>query len=171
LTLGAEYGAHGLPRRAFHGPINAVLARPFTLVAPAQAVAPRLWTYVASVRARFFASAPFQEAKAAALPPTSLVLYGSPTSNPLVAAVLAQAGWRVEAERVVVGEHVFEGPGLVLIACRPHPDDPAEGVLVYTSARDDDLVDVNGVFHGPTDWVVARRLGRGKHEVLGQGSF
>lgn len=42
---------------------------------------------------------------------------------------------------------------------------------MYTAARDEDLVGVNSVFHGPTDWVVAKRMIDGKFETIAKGNF
>jgi hypothetical protein len=87
-----------------------------------------------------------------------------------LAALLSQGGWTVDASGITVAGKRFDGAGLVLIACRPNPRDPNLGVLLYTAARDDDLVEVNSVFHGPTDWVVARREG-GRFTTVGQGEL
>jgi hypothetical protein len=172
--LARQYAANGLPRRPFRGPINAVLTRDVTLVAPSSDVAPSLSAYVSQVRRRFFPTAPLEEVKTGATPslkPTGLVLYGSPTSNPLIGKIMEASGWRVSSDEVAVGGQVFRGKHLILIACRAQSDDPTRGVVVYTAANDDDLLKVNRVFHGPTDWVVARRLASGEFEVVATGDF
>ncbi len=137
-ALAQTYEASGVPRPPFRGPINAVLSEGITMVAPSLTVAPQLSAYVSRVRARFFASAPFEEvtpSSSSALGGTGLVLYGSPASNPVIGKIVQASGWKVSSEEIVVGGQGFKGKGLVLIACRAHLDDPTRGVLVYTSVR------------------------------------
>jgi hypothetical protein len=172
-ALAARYAASGLPRPTFHGPINAVLRGPgeLVLVAPGEVESPALARYVASIRKQFFAKDSFREVRAFAsqdFEKKRLVAYGSPASNPIVAALVRRGGWTVDASGISLGGKKFEGRGLVLIACLPNPTDPGLGVLVYTADRDEDLVGVNSVFHGPTDWVVARRT-FGKLTIVAQG--
>jgi hypothetical protein len=88
-----------------------------------------------------------------------------------VAALLADSRWSVEPGAISVAGRRFEGAHLVLIATRPHPADRTSAALVYTAASDEDLVGVNGTFHGPTDWVVARKIGDQKFEIEAQGDF
>jgi hypothetical protein len=44
-------------------------------------------------------------------------------------------------------------------------------VGVYAAASLELLDGINGVFHGPTDWVVARRGPGGKFEAVARGDF
>src|SRR5262249_1421546 len=65
----------------------------------------------------------------------------------------------------VDGRH-FTGSHLRVIAAVRNPADPSRAALLYTAAHLPDLVDINGVFHGPTEWVVAD--GR---QTLASGAF
>jgi hypothetical protein len=171
-----DYRAHGLPRLPFRGPINNVMNDDdIVLVGPkAGSNTKALGRYIAELQKTAFPSAKIREATAsmwAELTGHEVVLYGSPTSNLLVDDLLKRNGWRVSPEEIFVADKHFVGPSLILIACRPNPGDGYRGVLLYTAARDEDLVGVNGVFHGPTDWVVARRRIDGKFETIAKGSF
>jgi hypothetical protein len=133
-----------------------------------------LGRYIAELQRISFPKAKIREATAnmwAELTSRGIILYGSPTSNPLVADILKRNGWRVSREEIFVADKHFWGPDLILIACRANPADGYRGVLLYTAARDEDLVGVNGVFHGPTDWVVAKRMIDGKFETIAKGNF
>jgi hypothetical protein len=101
----------------------------------------------------------------------SLILYGTPRSNPVLARMLEGFGWRVAEDGIHLDGRQFEGRGLALIACKPHPRDDKQAVTVYTAGRDEDLVNLNSLFHGPTDWIVARHVGGGRFEEVASGDF
>jgi len=171
-----DYRAHGLPRLPFRGPINNVMSDDdIVLVGPkAGSNTQALGRYIIDFQKAAFPSAPIREATAslwAGLTGRGVILYGSPTSNLLVDDILKRNGWRVSSEEIFVADKHFLGPDLILIACQPNPGDGYRGVLLYTSARDEDLVGVNSVFHGPTDWVVAKRMMDGKFETIAKGNF
>jgi len=160
--------AGGFPALPFRGPINGA-QEGAAIVGP---TAGDLARYVDKVHDKFAAAAPRLAATAtwSDVGARSAMIYGSPTTVPLVAAIVTASGWSVDAASIDVGGRRFDGEHLVLIACRPRPDDPSRGVVVYASARDDDVVGVNSVFHGPNDWVVARRTAKGLEEVA-HGDF
>ena len=64
----------------------------------------------------------------------------------------------------------YTAHGGVLIACRTLPGSVNRGLVIYASLRDEDVVGINSVFHGPNDWVIARRVGK-KFEVVKTGDF
>jgi hypothetical protein len=101
----------------------------------------------------------------------SLILYGTPRSNPILAKMLKRFGWNLEKNGIALGERAFSGEGLVLIACQPHPENPRQVVTVYAAGQDKDLVGINNLFHGPTDWIVARRDAQGQFHEVAKGDF
>jgi len=153
--VAARY-AHGLPPQPFLGPINAAVEHA-ALVPPTTKDA-KLVAYVEMIRTKFFAGAGG----------ANIVAYGSPGSNPQVQRVLAQSGIQLAADRITLGTKTFTGPNLVLIACWPLTRET--GAVIYTAASDADIVGINSVYHGGTDWVVARRGDKG-FETLGMGDF
>jgi hypothetical protein len=167
----AERYRSGIPTPPFGGPINAVFKHDPALVEPSPKSTPALAAYIAEVRKVIYPSARSLPGEARELAPGAQVLYGSPTSSPLVAALLRDSGWTVDDGGVSVAGRRFDGPRLVLIACRPHPRDAGHPVLVYTAARDEDIVNANAVFHGPDDWVVARRDASGRFSIVAKGDF
>jgi hypothetical protein len=169
--LAERYAAGGIPAPPFRGPINAVFKHGPALVAPSPGASPALAAYVAEVRTAIYPAAALLPGDAAELEVRAQVLYGSPASTPRIAALVREAGWAVDEAGVSVAGRRFAGPGLVLIACRPHPRDVHIPVLIYTAARDADLVNANAVFHGPDDWVVARRGGDGRFTIVAKGDF
>lgn len=168
----------GPPAIPFAGPINAAFSRiergmKATLVVPHGQ--PALAKFAGAVRTKLMPQVAQVEATASTwkqLDGQAIVAYGSRASNPVVAHILDENGWSAGAYGVKVAGQNFLGPHMVLIACHARTEDPQLPVVVYAAADDADLVGVNGgVFHGPTDWVVARRTAPGKYTVLAQGNF
>ena len=171
--LAKQYQEHGLPVLPFLGPSDRVLGGDLVFATP-DTKDPALAKYVTAIHARFFAKAPAVPASAHLLaehPHAGVVAYGSAASNPVIADVIARAGWTLGTDELRLGSQRFTGPGLVLIACWPRPDDPQHGILVYTGARDADVADINSVLAGGTDWVVARKRADGRFDRLAGGFF
>jgi hypothetical protein len=172
--LEARYRQSGVERPRFRGPIDAAWAAEHkarvAIVSPASGA---LADLVTRLRQKVLPGAVLVSGDAAAteISGRPAVLIGSPRGSPLVAEVLRRIGWQVEATRIVLGDRVFEGEHLVLVACAPHPDDPADPVVVYAAH---DELDLRGIFgglsHGPTDWLIARRTAKG-FERVADGSF
>ncbi|HEU5058773.1 MAG TPA: DUF4932 domain-containing protein [Kofleriaceae bacterium] len=161
----------GIPTPPFRGPINAVFKHDPALVEPGPAASPALVEYLGEVKKVIYPSARSLPGDARELAPGAQVLYGSPASSPLVTSLVVDSGWSIDGSGISVAGRRFDGAGLVLIACRPHPRDGKLPVLLYTAARDDDIVNANAIFHGPDDWVVARRGADGRFTVVARGDF
>ncbi|MEM7203236.1 MAG: S41 family peptidase [Planctomycetota bacterium] len=64
----------------------------------------------------------------------------------------------------------YTGNRLRVIAALRNPQDPKRRVVAYTAANAADIKGINGVFHGPTEWVIAdgaRVLGKGNYPTAG----
>lgn len=173
--LSQTYAVNGLPKLPFAGPINAALTGALVFVTPQMSGETKpLNEYIGLVKRKFAPKAQSIDCMGktwAGLSQGHVVLYGTPESNPLLKDLFSRHGLSVAHDGVSVGDKRIEGANLVLIASRAHPNDPYRGVVAYAASRDADLVGVNGVFHGPTDWLVARRLADGKFETVAQGNF
>lgn len=169
----------------FPGPINAVYTPAYRapgrmlLVGPGpvKTVAGQaLAAYVKSIHASFYAKqgVPLRaasEVSADEARTQGLVIYGTPAGNPILKKLIKRLGWRVGPKAIRVGKRTFKGRDLVLVACHPHPDDAQRPVLIYAAARQDLLPGINGLFHGPTDWIVAHRTAPGKFVEVAKGDF
>lgn len=170
--LAAQYGG-ALPRTPFIGPINAAIAADVAVVGPSARGDATLARYAQAVHAKVFPASPYRAADdgtLAALPGRNVIAYGSPATNPVVAAVAEWASWKIAPDRIELGKRVFPGKDLVLIACWFRRDDPTKAVIVYTSANDRDVVQANSLHHGPTDWVIGRRAGA-RFEIVAKGDW
>jgi len=66
----------------------------------------------------------------------------------------------------IVSDLEYEGTDLRFITAWPNPDNPRRGVLIYTAQRAQDVVGINSVTHGTTDYVIAQG-----ETILGAGSY
>lgn len=167
--LGARY-AKAAPPPPFVGPVDAIHQRDPAWAVPATGVA---GDYARSIHARLRKTSAVIAAAATTLrdqPGRDLVAYGTPGDNPVIAAVAKRAGWRFERDKLTLGTRTFTGPGLVLIAAFPRPDDPRRGVAIYAAADPATVVGINGLRHGPRDWLVARK-DAGAFQVVATGDF
>ena len=168
--LAARYATTGLRKLPFLGPGFAVLLSDSVWVAPSD---PELAKHVTAVQQKFYSARKLVTGDATTIETTKsvgLVAWGTAASNPVVASVIAKAGWKITADGIELGAKKFTGPGLALIATRARPDNPVRGILIYTAAKDADLLGVFGVRHGFHDWQVVRRVGNG-FETVASGDF
>ncbi len=162
--------AAGLPALPFLGPVDTVHHGDPVWVVPGGDA----YSYARAIHRKLRPNGTLVEPSSATLREhrgRDLVAVGTPADNPVIATVIAKAGWKVGADAISLGARSFTGKGLVLIACWPLPGDPAYGVAIYTALDAADLSGINGgVRHGSNDWMVARKQGAG-YTVLGTGDF
>lgn len=159
LDIVAEFG---LDR--FSGTINGVTenAPSVVLIVPtAEADADaqaKIRDYVRRVQEALYPNTPIltdAEALRRDLSGDAIVVYGTLRGNLWLAEHADRLPLRIEADRIVA-DSVYPGNDLRLITAWPSPYNPARGMLIYTAQRAADVVGINGVFHGPTDYVIAR---------------
>ncbi len=95
----------------------------------------------------------------------SVLVYGTVRGNLWLAKHINEIPVTIEPNRII-SDRGYEGTNLRFITAWPNPDNPSRGVLIYTAQRAEDVVGINNVTHGPTDYVVAQDLVR-----LGTGSY
>lgn len=101
----------------------------------------------------------------------ALLVYGTPDTSPLVADCLAAAGITLREDGIDLCGREIPGKDLVLLAALPGLEDQDLPVLVYAARTLDGLPGINGVYHGPTGWVVASRNATGAMEAVATGNF
>lgn len=150
------------------GSINSILHRPDIVFVVQDE--PRILKYATAIRDQFFEGAKLLKAKQAVaqdLSRSTLVVYGTPEGNAWLAKHADRLPFRFGKDRVELGR-AFEGRRLRVICTVRNPDNENRRALIYTAARGADVVGLNSVFHGPTEWVVAdggRTLASGNFEV------
>jgi hypothetical protein len=146
----------------FTGTINAVVTdEKSVLIIPThesdKAVQDEILAYVQKIRDKFFkdsAILPDEEALKKDLSSNALIVYGTPTGNRWLAQHLAELPVRIESNQIVA-DTIYPGTHLRFLSAWPNPQNPKKGVVIYTAQQANDIIGINHVFHGPTDYVVA----------------
>jgi hypothetical protein len=148
----------------FEGTINAVVAdrTSVVLVVPTnekdKQVQKKIHSFVENIRKRFYKDIPIlmdKEALKKDLSENSVVAYGTTDGNLFIAKHITAMPIRVEYNKVVA-EKVYNGTNLRFISAWPNPSNPGKGMVFYTAQRPEDVLNINSIFHGPTDYVIAR---------------
>jgi hypothetical protein len=128
----------------------------------------KLQDFARSMHDRFWKDAPVftdDEALKQDFSGKSVIAYGTMTGNSWIAGLSAELPFKIEADRIVADKE-YTGGHLRFITAWPNPKNPQKGILIYTAQQAADVVGINGVFHGPTDFVVAKG-----NEVLQAGDY
>jgi hypothetical protein len=159
MNLGDEF--YSVP---FTGTINAVVSdkKSVVLIVPTnesrKAVQDRIHTYVKVIHDRFFKDSPIltdTEALKKNLSNNSIIVYGTTAGNLWLAKHIAELPVRIRPDQIVT-ESTYSGTNLRFISAWPNPQNPQKGLVIYTAQQAEDVIDINSVFHGPTDYVVAK---------------
>lgn len=166
-----QYGGV-LPKQPFIGPVNNAIQGDLAIIQPATGD-PAVHRYARFIQEKLGPSATLHMAEPDTLERTAgknLLAYGNPKTNPVIAAVAEWAGWKITGDGIELGVKKFPGKRLVLIACWFRRDDPTRAVVVYASASDADIVNINAIRHGAYDWLVAGPGPKG-YVVVAQGNW
>jgi C-terminal processing protease CtpA/Prc len=147
------------------GSINgAVSGKPAAVVTHDE---PAVMQYAKAIRDRFFAKATIYGEKdlPASFAGTSLLVYATP-AHPWFEAHRKELPFTFGDGVVAIDGREFRGRRLRVITAMRNPDDAAQRVVLYAAAATQDLVGINNVFHGPTEWLVADG-----DSVLASGSY
>jgi hypothetical protein len=94
-----------------------------------------------------------------------LLIYGTLEGNLWLKAHTDQFPFQITLEKIVSKE-VHEGSNLRFMSAWPHPDNPKQGIAIYTAQRPEDIWGINGIKHGSTDYMIAKG-----QEVLSTGNY
>jgi tetratricopeptide (TPR) repeat protein len=86
----------------------------------------------------------------------NLILVGTPSSNPLIGEVLRRVKIRVEPESVGIGDRLYTGSDLLLIAILPSPYFPGKYVLCVLGFSEESLRRVTHLPFGESDYALFR---------------
>lgn len=147
------------------GSINAAVSgKPAVVVTHDERAVKRFAT---AIRDRFFPKAAIYGEKdlPAAFAGTSLVVYATP-SHPWFKAHGKALPFAFGDGVVTIDGREFRGQRLRVITAMRNPDDADHRVVLYAAAATRDLVEINSLYHGPTEWLVADG-----DKVLASGSY
>jgi hypothetical protein len=157
--LGDEF--YSIP---FTGPINAIVSdrKSAVLIMPTherdKTAQDKIHTFIKAICAKFFKDAPIltdQEAFKMDLSSNSIIVYGTPAGNLWLAKHITELPVRILSDQIVA-EISYPGTNLRFISAWPNPQNPRKGMVIYTAQQAEDVIEINAVFHGPTDYVVAK---------------
>ncbi len=158
----------------FTGTINAVSANKndVVLVVPTnekdKSAQEKIHEYVRKIKDMFYQENPLitdTEALKWDLSKHAVVIYGTAEGNLLLAKYIKELPVSIGRDKIIV-DKTYEGESLRFITAWPNPNNPKKGILIYTAQKAEDIPGMNSIFHGPTDYVVAREL-----EVLVSGNY
>jgi hypothetical protein len=173
--LGLCLGASCQPQQArvtgplFHGPINAAgQTSPSTvLIVPTneadKAVEQRIHDYVRGMQKLIMERVPGRDVKVMTdvealqtdLSQSAVSVYGTPQGNLWLAKYIAALPVAIEPN-AITADRLYKGSNLRFISSWPHPQNPKLGMVIYTAQRAEDIIGINSVYHGPTDYLVAQ---------------
>ncbi len=150
----------------FTGTINNVFVddKSVILIVPTnesdKAIEKKIHAYVKTIHDSFFKDSPIltdKEALNRDFSSNALVIYGTPKGNLWLSQILTKLPVRIESDRIVA-ETVYQGDHLRFITAWPNPQNPKRGMVIYTAQKAEDIIGINSLFHGPTDYVVAKGM-------------
>lgn len=84
----------------------------------------------------------------------SFVAYGTPDGNSFIKKHMEVIPVKFGSNEIELKEK-HSGKNLRFITCWPNPANTERAVVIYTAPNAADVVNMNTIFHGPTDYVVA----------------
>lgn len=171
LCLGASCHPHqaGASEPLFHGPINGAGATSSStvLIVPTnemdKTVEQGIHEYVRGIQKLITERMPGRDVKVmtdvealqADLSQSAVSVYGTPGGSLWLAKYITALPVVIEPN-AITADRLYKGSDLRFISAWPHPQNPQKGMVIYTAQRVEDVVGINGIFHGPTDFLIAR---------------
>jgi hypothetical protein len=82
-----------------------------------------------------------------------LLVYGTIESNLFLKHFKSSYPFKIE-NNTIYADKEYQDKNTRFITCLPNPYNPMKGMIIYTGLTNKSIVGINGVFHGPTDFVV-----------------
>ena len=118
----------------------------------------KIHDFVGQYQQRFFPQSPIitdAEATKRDLSGNALIFFGTMNGNLWLKENASKFPFKIEKSRIVADKD-YEGTDLRFISAWLNPQNSKRGILIYTAQQAKDIVKINSVFHGPTDYVIAR---------------
>ncbi len=85
----------------------------------------------------------------------TIISYGTLEGNLWLAKYKADFPFVIEEDKVIA-DKTYEGTDMALISGLPNPLNYRKPLIVYTAQVAENVVDLNSVFHGPTDYIILK---------------
>jgi len=83
-----------------------------------------------------------------------IVAYGTMEGNLWLNHYKEQFPFQVKDDSIMANEE-YEGTDLAFITAMANPQNYKNPLIIYTAQNSDDIVDINSVYHGGTDYIIA----------------
>lgn len=169
-----DYKTLFFPEKSFSGPINNVFqADKIAVIYPTtiqdKGLERNIKSYIQNIQQHFFKDGlliPDTIATEIDLSSCGLVIYGTIASNSFLRKYKSKLPFESSGS-AFVGDKKYNESNVKLIACIPNPQNENYGMAIYTAIRDEDILDINNVFHGPEDYIFFVN----RNHVLEKGFF
>ncbi len=151
-------------RVTFEGPINNAfqLNKSVVYITPTNEkdseIQSRIEEYVEKVRDGCFKNAEIitdVEALNRNLSDKTLIVYGTINGNLYLAKYKEEFPFKLENDKIIADTE-YKGNDLRFITAFPNPQDKYSAMIIYTAQRSENIIDINSVFHGGYDYVIAK---------------
>lgn len=168
--LGADF--YDIP---FNGPINAAMTDKEKVVIivstheTEEAANKEIQKYAKIIRDQFFPGNKIytdEEALMEDLSENAVFAYGTIEGNSWLSKYSSEFPFTVESDKIIAGT-VYEGNNFKLISALPNPQNKNNALVLYTAQNPWDIVNINNVFHGPTDYTIIK----GAEEIIADGNY
>lgn len=150
----------------FTGPINAALinkdSMKVAIILPTQEedakIQEDIYSYVEKIKNHFFPKAETikdTEAITRDLGEYIILAYGTIEGNMWLQEHKDTFPFKVEEDKIIA-DKTYEEIGMIMISAMPNPQNYKNPLLIYTAQDAKDIIDINSIFHGPTDYIVAK---------------
>ncbi len=82
-----------------------------------------------------------------------LLVYGTIESNLFLKHYKSSYPFKIE-NNTIYADKEYKDKNTIFITCLPNPQNPMKGMIIYSGISNKNIVGINGVYHGPTDFVV-----------------
>ncbi len=161
-------------RQKYEGPINGIFAipNPVALIVPTNEqdkdIEEKIRQYVDTIKDRFFKEGRIITDKAALdedLSGSMVIAYGTMDGNLWLSSYKDSFPFLIEPDGIIADTE-YEGTGYRYICGYKNPQNEDYPLLIYTAQDASDIPGINGIMHGPTDYVIAKG-----DEVVKSGDF
>jgi hypothetical protein len=83
-----------------------------------------------------------------------LMVYGTIESNLFLSHYKSILPFKIE-NNTLFADKEYTDEKIKFISCIPNPQNPKNGMTIYTGLTNNAIVKINSIFHGPTDYVVS----------------
>lgn len=148
----------------FKGPINSAYANidslDLVLIIPTNEANEEeqdyLVKYVEAIRDQFYIDTQLTkdtDALEMDLSNSIVIAYGTMEGNLWLSEHMSSFPFKIYEDRIVA-DKIYEGTDLSYITAMPNPDNYKNPAIIYTGQNATSIININSVFHGPTDYVV-----------------